>query len=263
MRSNASKATLAFDCEEVVFCGISTVFPTVPSDLILRIIAIETSERVGTLAALRAQGSDVELIDAAELPDDQRTAQSLLPTLDELLKRCGWKPCDLELICVTAGPGSFTGLRLGNTTAKTLAYATEAELVGVATLAAIAANVEADDGRLWTILDAQRQELFAACFKPGWSIQEHDLPRTQILGIEDWLNQLQSGDFVAGPPLAKLRARLPAGVEAVDSQLWKPRAAMVGRLGFFGHQQGQGVDPMQLVPNYYRQSAAEEKAERE
>jgi len=217
---------------------------------------------VGTLAALRARGADVELIDAAQLPDDQRTAQSLLPTLEKLLKRCGWKPCDLELICVTVGPGSFTGLRLGITTAKTLAYATEAELVGVSTLAAIAANVEADGGRLWTMLDAQRQELFTACFEPGWQIQESDLSRTQILGIEDWLKQLQAGDLVAGPPLAKLRERLPAGVEAIDPQLWKPRAAMVGRLGFAAHQQGQGVDPMQLVPNYYRKSAAEEKAER-
>jgi len=227
----------------------------------LRILAIETSERVGTLAVLRSQGPDVELISSAVLPDDQRTAQVLLPTLRELLDRCGWKPRDLELICTTAGPGSFTGLRLGITTAKTLAYASGAKLVGVPTLAAIATNAESSYGRLWTILDAQRQELFTSCFENEWQTSENDLPAIQLLSIEDWLKQLRAGDFVAGPPLAKLSNRLPAGVEAVDSPLWKPQAAMVGRLGFSAHQRGQTVDPMQLVPNYYRKSAAEEKAE--
>jgi len=227
----------------------------------LRIIAIETSERVGTLAVLRSQGPDVELISSAELPGDQRTAQVLLPTLHELLDRCGWKPRDLELVCVTTGPGSFTGLRLGITTAKTLAYASGAELVGVETLATIGANKESSGGRLWAILDAQRQELFVACFEQEWRTSETGLPETQILSSEEWLTQLRAGDLVAGPPLAKLGDRLPAGVETVDSHLWKPQAVMVGRLGFAAHQRRQTVNPMQLVPNYYRKSAAEEKAE--
>jgi len=230
-------------------------------DLVLRILAIETSGRFGTLAALRSEGPEVDLLHSAELPTDQRTAQSLLPTLDELLNRCGWKPRDLGLVCVTAGPGSFTGLRLGITTAKTLAYASGADLVGIETLAVIAANGESDRSRLWAILDAQRQELFVACFEQGWQTRENGLPATQILCNEKWLNQLQAGDLVAGPPLAKLRDRLPAGVEAVDSRFWTPQAATLGRLGLAAHQLGQTIDPMQLVPNYYRKSAAEEKAD--
>ena len=89
-----------------------------------------------------------------------------------------------------------------------------------------------------------------------------DLPETRILSIEAWLDELREGDFVAGPPLSKLAQRLPAGVSAVDPQLWKPQAATLGRLGFAAHHLGQTVDPMQLVPNYYRRSAAEEKAEK-
>jgi len=228
----------------------------------LRIIAIETSVRIGSLAALRSQGSDVELIHSVELPSDRRTAQSLLPTLHDLLKKCDWKANELELVCVTSGPGSFTGLRLGITTAKTLAYATGAELVGVSTLATIAANVETSPSRLWAVLDAQRQELFAACFEESWQAKEKDLPETRILRVEGWLDELREGDFVAGPPLSKLADRLPAGVKSVEPQLWKPQAASLGRLGFAAQQLGQTVDPMQLVPNYYRKSAAEEKAAR-
>ncbi len=231
-------------------------------DSALRIIAIETSVRIGSLAALRNHGSEVELIHSIELPSDRRTAQALLPTLHELLNRCDWKAGDLELVCVTSGPGSFTGLRLGITTAKTLAYATGAELVGVSTLATIAANVETNPSRLWAVLDAQRQELFAACFEEGWQSNGNYMPETRILSIEAWLEQLREGDYVAGPPLSKLADRLPAGVKLVDPQFWNPQASTLGRLGFASHQLGQTVDPMQLVPNYYRKSAAEEKAER-
>ena len=214
---------------------------------------------------MRAQGSHVELAYATELPNDQRTAQSLLPTLSVVLKQCDWKPRELDLVCTTIGPGLFTGLRLGITTAKTLAYASGAKLVGVATLAtlaAIAANVEGNNGRLWTILDAQRQELFASCFEEGWQGYENGLPAVQILSIEEWLKQLRPGDLVTGPPLEKLSGRLPVGVKAVDPQFWKPQAATLGRLGFAAQRLGQTVDPMQLVPNYCRKSAAEEKVER-
>ncbi len=142
--------------------------------------------------------------------------------------------------------------------------------MGVETLALIAANGvaangessgESSGGRRWAILDAQRQELFAACFEQGWHTSGNDLPTTQILSLEDWLQQLQAGDLVSGPPLAKPHDRLPTGVEAVDPQFWTPQATTLGCLGLAAYQLGQTHDPMQLVPNYYRKSAAEEKAD--
>ena len=182
--------------------------------------------------------------------------------MQQLLQQTGWTPTDLDLICVTTGPGSFTGLRIGVTTAKTLAYALDAELVAVSTLDTIAASVGSEHRRLWAILDAQRQELFAACYERGWHPQSERQPATKILGVDQWLELLDEGDFVAGPPLAKLTARLPNGVEATDPNTWTPQAATVGRLGFDAYQQGKTSDPMQLVPNYFRKSAAEEKAEK-
>ncbi len=230
--------------------------------MVLRVIALETSERIGTLAALRVQDGQTELLCSRNLSGKQRTAQSLLPALQELLEACGWKPQDLTLVCTTRGPGSFTGLRLGITTAKTLAYATGAELVGISTLAAIGASVPTEHERLWTILDAQRRELFVACFEKDWQSGGNNLPPTHILRIEDWLKQLRTGDLVAGSPLKKLGEYLPLGVEAVAPEFWAPQATRVGHLGIAAHKRGQAVDPMQLVPEYFRKSAAEEKAER-
>jgi len=229
----------------------------------LRVLALETSERVGSLATLDASESQILTLGSVSLPSDQRSARSLLPSIQSLLAESEWKPNQLDLICVTSGPGSFTGLRIGVTTAKTLAYATGAKLVELPTLATIAADVSAPYERLWTILDAQRQELFVAQFKPDWQNHSADFPETRILGMEQWLQELSPGDVVSGPPLQKLVDRLPAGVCVADSNSWQPRAEAAGRLGIAAYQRGQIVDAMQLVPRYYRKSAAEEKAEKQ
>jgi tRNA threonylcarbamoyladenosine biosynthesis protein TsaB len=180
-----------------------------------------------------------------------------LPTVAQVLKACHWHPVDIDVVCVTTGPGSFTGLRIGVTAAKTLAFAVNAQLVGVPTLAALAASVPNCPGRLWTIMDAQRQELFTASFE---TIEITNDPVTRILDIDAWLSQLRAGDSVVGPPLAQLASNLPPGVSAVDAKFWQPQAKIVGELGYQLFLQGRTTDPVQLVPNYYRKSAAEEKA---
>jgi hypothetical protein len=86
------------------------------------------------------------------------------------------------------------------------------------------------------------------------------VPATEILTIPDWLQRLAPGDIVAGPPLAKLREQLPAGVVAADAGLWEPSAAVVGEVGVNLLTKGAEVSPLELVPHYYRKSAAEEKA---
>lgn len=225
----------------------------------MRVLAIETSERVATLATLETSDDAAAIVQAVTLPSDQRSARSLLPTLKTLLGSCGWQANQLDLIAVTTGPGSFTGLRIGVTAAKTLAYATETPLVGVHTLAAIAAGVSISGERLWTLLDAQRQELFVAKFEANWQSEPNRLPETRILHSDAWLHEVRAGDVVSGPPLKKLAADLPAGVRVAGAEGWAPRAEQVGLLGIAVYQSGNVVDAVQLVPNYYRKSAAEEK----
>jgi tRNA threonylcarbamoyladenosine biosynthesis protein TsaB len=222
----------------------------------LRILSLETSLRQGSVAALVSGNRGAELKAELLLSADERSAQTLLPTVRQLIADCRWQPSDIDLVCVTTGPGSFTGLRIGVTAAKSLAFAIGAKLVSVHTLTALAASVSNRTGRLWAILDAQRAELFAACFD-GAIVNN---PTTQIISIDDWLAELRPGDSVIGPPLAQLAEKLPSGVEAVDKKLWTPQAGVVGRMGYDLLLAGQITDPVQLVPNYYRKSAAEEKA---
>jgi tRNA threonylcarbamoyladenosine biosynthesis protein TsaB len=253
--------------------GSQILFPSLAISVLVgspvRIIALETSERIGSVALLNAeydaqlvmQSETMNVVRATQLPDEPRSAQTLLPALHEMLTDCGWRADQLDLVCVTAGPGSFTGLRIGVTVAKALAYATGAKLVGVPTLSTLAASVPIGKSRLWAILDAQRQELFTACFDDSEPLTAKSDPKVTILSIEAWLSQLQAGDTVVGTPLKKLAERLPAGVEIADPSSWVAQAEMVGRLGIAVFLAGKLSDPMQLVPNYYRKSAAEEKAD--
>ncbi len=227
----------------------------------MKILAFETSGLLGSVALLEtAEGKLVSTIER-ETPADQRTARSLLPTTHRLLSDHGWRPADVELIAVSTGPGSFTGLRIGVVAAKTFAYAVGAKLVGVHTLAAMAEPFAERASRVWTILDAQRQELFVASFDPARSIIDQAEPPTDITPIDEWMARLAAGDQVAGPPLAKLRQSLHAGVSIADERLWNPTAAAVGRLGIALFEHGREISPLELVPDYFRKSAAEEKAE--
>lgn len=227
----------------------------------MKVLALETSERIGSIAALEADGPTGQLLIETSLPQDRRAAQTLVPEIKTLLAELGWKPRDLDLIAVTTGPGSFTGVRLGVTTAKSMAYAIDAQVAGVHTLATIAAGVTQPFQRLWTILDAQRGELFVSAFESSeMEIFCGDI-NTRIVDAETWLDEVQQGDLVNGPALSKLADRLPSGALAVAEAEWKPRAAMVGRLGIATYQNGDAISAMQLTPQYYRKSAAEEKAD--
>src|SRR4029078_6236163 len=109
------------------------------------------------VATLWGDAGGTRLIGQALLIGDERTAQVLAPTIQRLLAQAEWSPKSVELVAVTVGPGSFTGLRIGVTTAKAFAYAVGADVLGVNTLEALALLATPLASPLWTILDAQRQ----------------------------------------------------------------------------------------------------------
>jgi tRNA threonylcarbamoyladenosine biosynthesis protein TsaB len=226
----------------------------------MRVVAIETSGRHGSLAALTGTVDEANLLRQIDLAGEQRTAQSLAPRLRMMLAEIGWPPQSIDLVAVSSGPGSFTGLRLGVTTAKVLAYATNAEIIAVNTLVVIATQVPSSPGPVWAILDAQRQELFAAKFTLcDRSRYQMDAP-TRVVPQEAWLAELQPGERVTGPALRRLAVRLPPDIVVAAENMWQPTAAAVGRLAWQVYCDGKRDDVWKLTPVYYRPSAAEEKA---
>jgi len=180
--------------------------------------------------------------------------------LVQQLDSVGWSPLDIQLIAVTQGPGSFTGLRIGVTAAKTLAYAVGAEVIGVNTLKVIASQVPAERQDVWAVMDAQRGQLFTARFRRREGDWEA-IVETHIMDNGLWLQSLTPDAAVTGPGLAKLRDRLPSGIAVVQESCWTPEAATVGRVGYLEFRAGKRDDLWALAPEYFRKSAAEEKFE--
>jgi tRNA threonylcarbamoyladenosine biosynthesis protein TsaB len=225
----------------------------------MRILALETSGNSGSVAALEAS----QLVLEQPLPNGSRSAQSLTPGITALLAEVGWTVAQVDLIAVTQGPGSFTGLRIGITTAKTLAYAVGAQVIGVNTLEVIAWQVPATWPALWTVLDAQRGELFAARFVPGARDRWNAPAEVQVVDRDAWLDQLAAAEAVSGPWLECSAVGMRPDVTIVDRQFWMPRADMVGRLGHAQFLAAGHDDLFQLSPRYFRRAAAEDQWQRQ
>ena len=221
----------------------------------MHILALESSGKWGSVAT--AEGS--RLVGLLPLHQYQRSAASLAAGIRELLDSIGWRTSDIELVAVTKGPGSFTSLRVGVVTAKTLAYALGARIISLNTLEVIAAQADCDSPRLSVAIDAQRGQVFAATFEsgapPSWQIVNG--PR--LLEDDEWLGELKPGMAASGPALARLAKRLPPGIKLVDEQHRAPRADAVAQLAWMRHLQGAYDDVWKLAPLYLRNSAAEEK----
>jgi tRNA threonylcarbamoyladenosine biosynthesis protein TsaB len=224
----------------------------------MAILGLETSGMGGGAAVIADDGG----IHVVRLPPTAKSAPGLAPAIRDVLGAAGLQPADVRVVGVTVGPGSFTGLRIGVTTAKTLAYALSADLVAVDTLDVLARAVPADlaagGPRLHAVLDAHRSQLFAGRYHADSGIWRVDGP-WHLPTVDDWIAALAPGDLVTGPIVGRLAPRLPAGVRLVDERIWAPDAANVAQIAAELHAAGRRDDLWKLVPNYGRLAAAEEK----
>ena len=135
-----------------------------PSVVIVRwqmnVLTLDTSTEHGAIGLAVRSGEVV----VTSTEGGRRHGRDLIPAVAALLRTAGVALRDIELIAVGVGPGSYTGLRVGLTAAKTLAYATGAPLIGLDSLHAVACNAPADSPRVSVIADAQRGQLYIAEF---------------------------------------------------------------------------------------------------
>jgi tRNA threonylcarbamoyladenosine biosynthesis protein TsaB len=221
----------------------------------MRLLALETSGMSGSVATL-ASGGKPQVV---RLPATALSARGLAPAVRDAVRLAGWKANDVDVVAVTVGPGSFTGLRIGVTTAKTLAYAWKADLVAVDTLDVLARQAPSTGDVLHAVLDAHRQELFTADFRRDAAGSWIRNGESRLITVEAWLAALRPGDAVIGPVLGRLSARLPDSIVVASSDACEPHAGTVAELAAEAYAAGRRDDIWQIIPWYGRLAAAEEK----
>lgn len=198
-------------------------------------------------------------------------AAQLVPLVGEALRCGGLDAADLDAVAVSAGPGSYTGLRIGASTAKGLALATGAALFGVPTLEALAAAcgpVAREGDAVVATLDARRDEVYAAAFRigaDGWPEEENEAAALSVSDLPAWLEPLGedlSGRrlWLAGPGAAKAAPPLQAGgcpgVRVLPESAAAPAAAWVARLALRRIARGAAPEDVAAFEPFYLKAYA-------
>ena len=254
----------------------------------MKILGIDTSTPIGSVALIDGES----LVAEHTLNIMKAHSSRLMPAIDTVLKWGDITADELDGCAVGIGPGSFTGIRIGIATIKSLCYALDKPIIGVSTLEAIAYNLRWTEGLICPILDARRNESYGAIFRGGDEWQR--LTDDWCLPIEAVLAEIETRRSLLPEAVETGRALLPErnetgrallpesengrarlfqctfvgdGLEryadAVQTALGEeirfadaifnaPRGATVAHLGAQRLQNGDGDNYWTLVPNYVR-----------
>lgn len=225
----------------------------------MKLLAIETSTMLGGVAL-----SDDKSGLIAEIRLNVKTTHSerLMTAADHLLVQSELGLHDIDAIAVASGPGSFTGLRIGLSTAKGLCYAAKKPLVTVPTLDAFARNFAYALHPVCLMLDARKDEVYCALYR--WRGEAFDKVMAETaVRPEDILTELEGTVIFAGEGVAKYRDRIVGimGGRALLAGPDKtvPSPANVAMLGLEKALRGEYEDPVMSSPVYIRKSEAEIK----
>lgn len=219
----------------------------------MKILAFDTSNQ--TLAA--AVLEDQQTIAAFQLNRKMNHSLTLMPAIEHVMKISGLTPKDLDRLVVAQGPGSYTGIRIAVTTAKTLANTLDIELVGISSLKSIAANTK-DSRLIVPIMDARRNNVYAGIYK--WEDgQLNEIFKDQHISLELLLSEIKEDAIFVGEAkkfAEQILAVLPTAEVEVDDQINLPNGVTLGRLG----SRAEPVTDIQgFVPTYLKRVEAEEK----
>ena len=232
----------------------------------MKILALDSSGIVASVAIVE----DNTLLAEYTVNYKKTHSQTLLPMLDEVAKMTELDLSTIDAIAVAAGPGSFTGLRIGSATAKGLALALKKPLVAVPTVEALAYNLYDTNGLICPIMDARRNQVYTGIYR----FENHKLVTLEdqmAVSITDLLDKLNE----RGEPVTFLGDGVPVFEKTIGENLKVPhtfapahvkkqRAAAVAALGEIYYREGKLQSAGEHTPEYLRVSQAErERAEKQ
>ena len=220
------------------------------------VLAIDTATKACAVGLCR----DGQILAEYKINMGMTHSEGLMPQLEQLLTRTGTTKDDIDLIAVSMGPGSFTGLRIGLATAEAIAYAWHKPLQGVATPLALAYNLPVEGIVLSPVLDAQKGNYYQALYE--WQNGEvKELQSVQVVNKEQMLENLalQGKPVVILGECAKIdAAALPDWCRLAPDYLRLPQAAGTALAALKAYDPNAEKEIFGLEPYYIRKSEAEE-----
>lgn len=231
----------------------------------MKLLAFETSAKAASVALLE----DGKLLGECYQNTGLTHSQTIMVMAQDLLAQLGLSAWDVDTVAVAAGPGSFTGVRIGVAAAKGFAWGLEKPCCAVSTLGAMAVGLGVWQGYVCPVMDARRSQVYNCLYHvSGGNYQR--IREDRAISLEDLgeeLKNLQEPIFLVGDGSVlcynTLLKSVPGLVLPPEHRMHQ-RAAGVALEGWRMVQQGQTCTGGQLVPNYLRLSQAErERLERQ
>lgn len=224
----------------------------------MKILAIDTSTASGSIALLE----DGRLIAELTTCSQKTHAERLLPSMKGLLEGVDARIEEIDCFAVTKGPGSFTGLRIGLSTVKGLAWSLDKPVIGVSTMEALAMNIPYADKPICPILDARKKEVYAGIYRCDGNRLERIMDDKAIKPAVLLENIKEPTIFIGGgiDVIFNSEPRTPnPKLVFAPSHLWLIRAVNIGLLAWKKFKGGEIDTPEAVGLNYLRPSEAEMK----
>ena len=229
----------------------------------MKVLGLDSSGLVASVALVE----DDNLLAEYTVNYKKTHSQTLLPMLDEIVKMIQLDLDTVDAIAVAAGPGSFTGLRIGSATAKGLGLALKKPMIPVPTLDALAYNIYDTDALICPIMDARRNQVYTGIYtcKQGKQEKQMEASAISIDELLEKLNQMGRPVIFLGDGVAvygdKIQDEASVKVTFAPAHVNKQRASAVAALGILYLKEGHQVTAADFRPDYLRKSQAERERE--
>ncbi len=230
----------------------------------MKVLAVDTSSTVAAVAVMDEGG----LLGEYSLNYGKTHSQRLMPMIEELLGGLGMTPADVDLYAASSGPGSFTGLRIGITTIKAMAYAQSKPVISIPTLDALALNISGTSGLVCPVMDARNRQVYTALYQNS-SAGVTNITEYMGIMVEELVQMIKdkNSDVVfVGEAVALYREYFKESLgercSFAPPSLMLQRAASVAQLALERAGEGKTESCYDMTPFYLRKPQAEREYEK-
>ena len=219
----------------------------------MRVLGIDTSTMISTVTIVE----DEKIIGDFNVNQEKTHSESLVPMIETLLKLLGLKLSDIDIFAISQGPGSFTGLRIGMTIAKTFAQVGNKKLIPISTLKALALNSSSNKAKV-AMLDARGKRVYGVMYDKNMN----EIVKEDLYNIDDFskLCNEKNIDFDLVSEVGEKYKDKFARARILDFSYNSCIGKNLGKLALL--KKDEDYDLYKLVPNYLRKSQAERDREK-